>query len=247
MIIIPMAGLSSRFSKAGYTQPKYRLEAHGQSLFDHAVKSFERYFDTENFMFIVRDADDAPDYVSQRALSLGIKNFKIITLANNTRGQAETVYLGLQQIKETDESVTIFNIDTFRPDFSFPQDLNEWDGYLEVFTGEGDNWSFAKPASIHSTQVIETAEKRAISNLCCTGLYYFKSAQQYLETYLAYIALPQEQWEKGELYIAPLYNDLIKNGKNIHYHLIPRDAVIFCGVPDEYHEFLKTPLKLNNK
>lgn len=31
MIVIPMAGMSSRFFKAGYTQPKYMLEAHGQT------------------------------------------------------------------------------------------------------------------------------------------------------------------------------------------------------------------------
>lgn len=49
MIIIPMAGLSSRFFKAGYTKPKYMLDAHGISLFDHAVNSFKAYFKTETF------------------------------------------------------------------------------------------------------------------------------------------------------------------------------------------------------
>ncbi|TOO97807.1 capsular biosynthesis protein, partial [Vibrio parahaemolyticus] len=41
----------------------------------------------------------------------------------------------------------------------------------------------------------------------------------------------------GEIYVAPLYNYLIKNGYKIHYNLIDKDAVIFCGVPDEYIEF----------
>ncbi|ECR5117115.1 capsular biosynthesis protein, partial [Salmonella enterica] len=34
MIIIPMAGLSSRFFKAGYTKPKYELKAHDKTLFE---------------------------------------------------------------------------------------------------------------------------------------------------------------------------------------------------------------------
>ena len=40
-----------------------------------------------------------------------------------------------------------------------------------------------------------------------------------------------------ELYIAPLYNLLIREGRDIRYELIPRDSVIFCGVPAEYDEF----------
>ena len=44
MIVIPMAGLSSRFFKASYDIPKYMLTAHDESLFDHSVKSFSQYF-----------------------------------------------------------------------------------------------------------------------------------------------------------------------------------------------------------
>ena len=134
-------------------------------------------------------------------------------------------------------AVTIFNIDTFRPNFEFPNVQAESDGYLEVFRGSGDNWSFAKPINEQSTQVIETAEKRPISDLCSTGLYYFAEMQDYLSAYHHYAALPQSQWDKGELYIAPLYNYLIAQGKSIHYHLIARDEVIFCGVPAEYDAF----------
>lgn len=33
MFIIPMAGLSSRFFKAGYTKPKYQLDLNGETVF----------------------------------------------------------------------------------------------------------------------------------------------------------------------------------------------------------------------
>ncbi|MCD9477284.1 glycosyltransferase family 2 protein [Photobacterium phosphoreum] len=240
MIVIPMAGLSSRFFKAGYTKPKYMLEAHGITLFEHAVKSFEKYFSTEKFLFIIRDVYQTSVFVEQQAKALGIKSFEIIILKEETRGQAETVYLGLQKSNcEEHESLTIFNIDTFRPNFRHP-DLNQLgDGYLEVFQGVGDNWSFAKPLSNSSTLVIETAEKRAISDLCCTGLYYFSSANDFIEAYINYLTLPIEKWEKKELYVAPLYNYLIDTGKYIHYNLISKDSVIFCGVPSEYISFIE--------
>lgn len=238
MIIIPMAGLSSRFFKAGYTQPKYMLDAHGMSLFDHAVSSFKAYFSTETFLFIVRDVYQTPTFVEQRAKALGIQSFSIVTLTQETRGQAETVYLGLQQIdQDKSQPITIFNIDTFRPDFIYPDLSLLGQGYLEVFKGSGDNWSFAKPRSAHSTEVVETAEKRAISDLCCTGLYHFSNQQDFETAYQHYLALPQEEWEKGELYIAPMYNFLINNNQSIHYHLIDREDVIFCGIPSEYDDF----------
>ena len=245
MIVIPMAGLSSRFYKAGYDKPKYMLMAHGKSLFEHAVGSFAEYFQSIPFLFIVRDIDDTIDFVRQQAEAMGILDFYVVCLNQKTRGQAETVTLGIEMWREetattNDCPVTIFNIDTFRPGFIYPNLRELGDGYLEVFRGSGDNWSFAKPISNETTQVSQTAEKNPISDLCSTGLYHFRSLEEYLSSYYSYIKKPVETWEKGELYVAPLYNILIGLGKEIHYHLIPRDTVIFCGVPQEYIEFSGT-------
>lgn len=238
MIVIPMAGLSSRFFKAGYQQPKYMLEAHGISLFDHAILSFKAYFDSEPFLFIVRADFDTPAFVEQRCVALGIKQFEIHVLNQETRGQAETVYLGLTDINDS-TPITIFNIDTFRPEFQLPALCQFADGYLEVFKGEGDNWSYAKPITEDSDKVIETAEKNPISDLCSTGLYYFAHAGDFKRAFEVEAAKPASQWQKQELYIAPLYNQLIAQGLDIRYHLIEREQVIFCGVPQEYLDFLK--------
>lgn len=237
MIVIPMAGLSSRFFKAGYELPKYMLEAHGECLFDHSVKSFEKYFDSVKFVFILRDVFSTPIFVKQRIAKLGIKDYDIVILNEETRGQAETVTLGLAEYRDSTEAITIFNIDTFRPDFIFPNLHDLGDGYLEVFQGTGDNWSFVRPINNSSTKIDLTTEKNPISDLCCTGLYHFENIQSYFSAYDHYVSLPKEQWAKGELYVAPLYNYLIINKKDIHYHQIPRHDVIFCGTPDEYLAF----------
>lgn len=237
MIVIPMAGLSSRFFKAGYNKPKYMLEAHGQTLFDHAVKSFESYFETEKFLFIVRDVQGTLEFVKSRIMALGIINYHICALEDETRGQAETVAVGLKYI-DYDGSLTIFNIDTFRPKFSYPNLKDLGDGYLEVFKGEGDNWSFVELEHENSNAVIRTTEKEPISNLCCTGLYHFKSCKDFIAAYNYYCSRPVNDWDKGELYVAPLYNYLISKNKNIMCNVINRDDVIFCGIPDEYIEFI---------
>lgn len=243
MIVIPMVGLSSRFFKAGYNIPKYMLQLGEFTVFEHSVSSFEEYFETHQFLFIVRPEYNTPDFVQKKATSLGIKDFSIVTLNYNTRGQAETVAAAL---KETLYSgpITIFNIDTFRPNFTFPENL--YDGYLEVFEGTGANWSYVKPQSNNPTLVAETAEKVEISNLCCTGLYYFSSAEQFLKCYEQHLKLDTSEWQAGELYVAPLYNMLIKSGFDITYNIIPKSEVIFCGVPDEYEE-LKESFMTQNK
>ena len=95
MFVIPMAGLSSRFFKAGFEVPKYKLSIADTIVFDLAIKSFERYFSTDLFLLIVRDVYDAPQFVAERLTRLGVRNFMIHTLDGETSGQAETVALGL--------------------------------------------------------------------------------------------------------------------------------------------------------
>ena len=243
MIIIPMAGLSSRFFKAGFSQPKYMLEAHGKTLFDHSVNSFKEYFLSEKFLFIVRSVFDTEAFVKKSIKALGISDYEIIVLDQDTRGQAETVKLALDKIVYHG-AITIFNIDTIRPNFKFPNLKDLGAGYLEVFQGEGDNWSFVKPLNNNSTKVIVTTEKNPISNLCCTGLYHFSSVEDYVDAYNDYLSKPESDWEKAELYVAPLYNYLIKRNNNIHYNLIDKGSVIFCGVPNEYSEFLQRDINV---
>lgn len=244
-IVFSMAGLSQRFIKEGFTLPKYMLYAGNKSLFNLAVSSFSHYFKTCNFLFIARDTYDTKHFIEEECKLLGISEIEIIILDSPTKGQAETVYLGLKLSKKINaqEPVTVFNIDTFRPGFTFPEQLKEWDGYLEVFYGEGSNWSYAKTESAMSTKVIETAEKVQISNFCSTGLYYFNRTELFNNAYETVNSISTNINNK-EQYIAPLYNSLIVQNKKIHIHLIERSAVLFCGVPSEYYDYLKQTVKV---
>ena len=240
MIVIPMAGLSSRFFNAGYKKPKYMLTINGKSLFKLTVESFKKYFSNSNFVFIVREDYDTPNFVLNEIKELGIKNYQLVILSHETKGQAETVYLGVQAAN-TDESeeLTVFNIDTVRPNYKYPELSVLGDGYLEVFEGSGTNWSFAKPLHQGSSVVEATAEKNPISNLCSTGLYHFKSVGMYIDAYKRESAKKESDLVNGELYIAPLYNQLIQEGYEIHYNLIKKSEVIFSGTPAEYEELLE--------
>lgn len=236
MIVFPMAGLSSRFKNAGYSLPKFMLQLGNKSVFEHCVLSFSEYFHVKKFIFIVRDELAIKSFVKEKIEVLGIDNYEIVLLNYNTRGQAETVAKGIEHLN-LNKSLTIFNIDTFRPGFKFPHELG--DGYLEVFSGSGNNWSFVKPAC-NETNIVElTTEKIPISNLCSTGLYYFSKAYLFFNAFNITSKSSPSSWQGGEIYVAPLYNHLIKQGFDIRYHLISHKDVVFCGVPAEY-ELLKT-------
>lgn len=233
MFLITMAGLSSRFFKAGYVRPKYQLDLDCMSVFAHSVLSFKSYFESDVFVFVVRDVYDTPSFVESEAKRLGIADFKIIVLQDETRGQAETAFLALSEFAG-DFPVYIFNIDTFRYDYRKPEFVDGCDGYLEVFRAEGEHWSFVQPSG--SEDVVKTAEKTRISDLCSDGLYYFK--QKTVFESLFSDALSRGDTVKGEYYVAPLYNQLIGRGGKVKYEVIDLDQIDFCGTPEEYELLL---------
>lgn len=236
MFVIPMAGLSSRFFKAGYNKPKYQLMLEQETVFCWAVKSFERYFQSDKFVFIYRDVYDTQQFIEKQIQQLGINNYKLVCLPSETLGQAETVYQGICDL-DSDEELYIFNIDSRILNFQKPKWIHKCDGYLEVFKGEGNHWSFALAENPESLKVIRTAEKERISDLCSDGLYYFKQKSVFEKLFLN--AKANQRTAKNEYYIAPLYNDLIAMQGVVYYNLIANEQILFCGTPEEYQALLK--------
>ncbi|MDD6056113.1 MAG: glycosyltransferase family 2 protein [Helicobacteraceae bacterium] len=232
IIVFPMAGLSSRFLNAGYKEPKYMLKIGAESVFLKAVSSFSKYFNAAKFLFIYRNIHNTSDFIKQECEKMGLLNYKAVELESTTLGQAHTTALGLEALKIPQyRSILIFNIDTFRPNFTLPDSsILEACGYLEVFRGEGEHWSFV--LGDENGNVLKTAEKDRISSLCSSGLYYFKNAGDFLSVFKW--SVENKQSVKGEYYIAPLYNRLIAMGKCVKFVEIPQKQIIFCGTPLEY-------------
>ena len=237
MIVIPMAGLSRRFAEAGYDRPKYMLDLHGRTLFAHAVDSFRDRFAQEPFLFITGEVPGVRDFLDRELAALGVAQARTVVLPRPTLGQADTVRLGLQDAGvDGDTPLTVFNIDTFRPGFRYPE-ADWWpgaDGYLEVMQGDDPGFSFVLP--LDGSRVGRTAEKVVISSLASTGLYWFRRARDFLD---ALQDDPGAAQAKGELYVAPLYNALIARGLDIRYHQVDPADVIFCGVPAQYDALLR--------
>jgi len=229
MICIPMAGGSTRFYEAGYLIPKFQLEVEKVSLFRLALLSFSKYFETETFLFIVNRKSNSLAFVESELKTLRIKNYLIVQLDNDTRGQADTVALGLKsRIVDENEHLLIFNIDTIRPNFQYPKHFPNFP-WLEAFIAEGEHWSFVDP-NPNSDEVSRVVEKQRISNFCSTGIYFFPTIKDYLDIFYLY----ETSLQNMELYVAPLYQLLIDQGRVVKYSLIHSQDIFLAGTPSEF-------------
>lgn len=233
-IVITMAGLGSRFRKAGYTVPKYRIEVKGHTLFYWSMQSL-RGFASKKYVFIVRKEDDASAFIKDACGELGIADPVVLEIDHLTSGQAETAALA-EPYWDEDEPLLIYNIDTYVEAGQMSDKDLCGDGFIPCFAGEGDHWSFVRLDD--SGKAVEIREKTRVSDHCTVGAYYFRTAKLYMELYREYYLSGDRPLEAGERYIAPLYNYLVreKHGQ-VFISDIPPRCVHVLGTPEEVEAF----------
>lgn len=242
-IIITMAGEGSRFKDIGFDIPKHEIIAKGKTLFEWSLLSLSDFFD-ENFCFIVRKGHYNFDFINNQCTKLKINNYEIIEISSLTSGQAETCMFADKYL-EDDSEILIYNIDTYIEEGCLLKgDIkNSYEGFIPVFNGDGDKWSFIKLDE--NDNVIDVTEKIRISNLCSIGLYYFRSWNDFKNIYKKY---RQEIIEKfKEVYIAPMYKYLIDKKVRIGYSVIDKKRVHILGTPADVQEFDSNYLEENKK
>jgi len=231
-----MAGLSSRFSKAGYKRPKYFLELGDINLFQASLKGFSKNFQSDGFCFIFLEQFIQEETIFRWANDIGLDKSNCIALAlkHPTQGQADTVRLGIQYCSHShslDDEVIIFNIDTMYDDFTKPDQSVQ--NYLDVTKLSGDHWSFVVEDPKKPSQVMQVEEKKRISDLCSVGLYQFSSGAQFMDVYnRSNFNLVSEQ------YVAPLYQSMIEDGQIIRFREFPPSRFSFLGTPEEYEAYI---------
>ena len=234
-IIITMGGLGSRFRKAGYTVPKYMIEAKGKTLFEWSMDSLLDYNKAvDKYVFIVRKEDHARDFILDKCKKYGVKDIEIVEIDYLTDGQATTAMLGLDKCDPA-EPIMIYNIDTYvEPNEMKYEDISG-DGHIPCFHADGEHWSFVKLDS--EGKAVEVREKKRISDNCTLGAYYFSSARLYKKLYEEYYS-DESHLEKNEKYIAPLYNYMIEKGMSVTISVVDAKKVHVLGTPEELQAFL---------
>ena len=234
-VIITMAGLGSRFRKAGYACPKYMIEAKGKTLFEWSMDSLVGYNNhVSKYVFVVRKEDNTEAFIKEKMLIYGISNVEVIGIDYLTDGQATTCMLAIPYC-DPGKSILVYNIDTYIEPYEMKYEDISGDGHIPCFHADGDHWSFVKLDEFG--RAVEVREKKRISDNCTLGAYYFSSANLYKSLYEEYYK-DDRNLEKNEKYIAPLYNFMIEKGMSITISIVDNKKVHVLGTPEELQIFL---------
>lgn len=243
MFVFPMSGRGKRFLEAGYAVEKYLLEVEGKTIFEKAVSSFENYFHTDKFLFVMRDDDINERHVNALIASLGIKDFVVVKIRESL-GQADTVRKGLKSLDPLtfdngllDEEIYIFNVDSFLLNFQKFKPSGKAVASLDVFRPVGEHFSFVEPHPKLSNIVCNVTEKVKVSDLASTGLYYFKHSRYFFQCIETDADRVSSQY--GEIFVAPLFNHFIERGQVVTYREIRNDEIVILGTPLEYEVYVR--------
>lgn len=234
-IIIPMAGLGSRFSKNGIKTPKPLIEVNGKTLIQHSVESLGI---SGRYIFITRKYDDAEynDRLSCILNKLDPESIEI-QIDKVTSGCSETC-LYAKEFINNDEELIITNCDQLMnwdsDSFMKTVSSSSVDGSVVLFKSKDPKNSFAR---ISEDKIVEIVEKKPISDNALVGIHYWKRGSDFVESsenllnHFRITGLP-------ECYISETYNYLIEKGKNILPFFIPKNSYIPLGTPEDVSIYL---------
>ena len=243
--IICAAGAGSRFRKVLGNIPKALITIDEVPLLDWSLQSLSIYSDDE-IIFITQKEHHVKsklfDFFSKKYRFNTIKWLEVDSL---TRGQLESAYL-VKDLVSKGNSIAIFNCDTYFQSKSLYNLMQNptVDGIVPCAEVDGDSWSFCKVND--KDENIDIKEKERISNWCSVGLYYFKDSEIFFS--LAKESLDEPSVTGNEYYIAPLYEQYIKQGLKIKLDRVTLFKPM--GTPEQMHEFWgidEATLKLSNK
>jgi dTDP-glucose pyrophosphorylase len=226
-LVMPMAGRGSRFAQAGVRTPKPLIDVLGRPMYAWATDSLPLALASRLIFLCLREHLTGTDLERDIHARYGRLSPVIVPIDEVTEGQACTVLLARQWIDD-DRHLVIFNADTWYRS-TLPPSVA---GLLGVFRAAGDRWSFARTDA--KGRVVETAEKRRISDLACTGLYHFTRGSDFVR--YAREMIRDDDRVNREFYVAPVYNRMIRDGLDIRVDVA--DEAWALGTPEDLEQFL---------
>lgn len=227
-ILIPMAGLGSRFIKEGFKVPKQIINIKDKHLIDISLDCLN-YKDC-NLIFVLRDEHVYNHHMDELLIKKFGDDISIVVLDQLTDGSVCSC-LFAEKLINNDSPLVIHTLDIeFRPVFDpHVMETLDADGLILTFKSNSTNYSYAQLD--RNGNVTKTAEKKAISPNACVGIYGFKKGSDFCK--YANEMIDRDLRTKNEFYISPLYNILIEDGKKIVTESV--DKMHIFGTPDEYN------------
>lgn len=239
-VVIPMAGLGSRFANEGYKKPKPFIDVNGKPMI---VRVLENLAIPNAFYYLIARKEHL---VAEQEIVRSIEKdypVQFISIDKLTEGTACTVLFAREYINNS-IPLLIANSDQI-----IDSDINEFvldslarglDGSILTFIDYELNpkWSFAEIDS--DGFVLRVKEKEAISNIATVGIYLFSKGSNFVDGAVDMII--NNDRVNNEFYSCPVFNYVIKSAKKIGHYNIERDQMFGLGTPND----LKKYLEVNN-
>jgi HAD superfamily hydrolase (TIGR01509 family) len=231
-ILIPMAGAGSRFAQAGYTFPKPLIEVWGKPMIQVVVENINI---DANYIYVVQKSH-YDKFNLKYMLNFITPGCKIVLTEGVTEGAACTTLLAKEHINE-DKPLLIANSDQYvlwnSSDFCYFMKSKKCDGGILTFHNTHPKWSYVK--TDEDNNVTEIKEKQVISDMATVGIYYWAKGSEYVG--YAEKMILENRRVNNEFYVAPVYEDAIRDGKKIKTY--QAEQMWGLGTPEDLNLFLE--------
>lgn len=230
-IIIPMAGLGSRFPRDKYL-PKPLIDIHGKPMIIRAIESLGL---EGRYHFVIRRDKDT-DQVKDLLFEL-LKDFSYIEIVEPTQGPACSALLFEDSI-DNDEELVVANCDQIMEWNSSMFLLNArcYDGCVVTYYNNTDKNSYIKLDK--NGRGLQLEEKKVISTISLNGIHYWKKGSYFVESSKKMIE-KNHRAPNGEFYISISYNYMINANQTVGIYHIPNEQHHAVGDPSDLEKYLK--------
>ena len=237
-IVVPMAGAGSRFAAAGYINPKPFIDVMGKPMIQWVIENLST--DVEHRFIFICQKEHKQRFLFDKTLEALSPGSVVIGIDGLTQGAAETV-LFAEHLIDNEEPLVIANSDQYveykMNDFFQFLNKKSNDGSILTMTSNDAKWSYIKYDT--NRVITEVREKEVISNEATVGIYGFAKGSDFVKG--AKQMIHNDLRVSGEFYVAPVYNELIKQGRNISFENIgsDREQMNGLGTPEDLLMFLR--------
>jgi dTDP-glucose pyrophosphorylase len=243
-IVIPMAGRGSRFADAGYCLPKPLIPVRGVPMIRLVINNL-RPQRQHKFIFLCLQ-----DHIDEFNIDLLLKKWSpdcvVVPVYHVTEGAACTVLLA-KNLFNNENPLMIANSDQWVSlninDYLISMDKKNVDGWIMTMTANDPKWSYIQ--FDEHVKIGSVVEKKVVSSEATVGIYNYKRGKDFVDA--AEQMIEEGLKVKGEYYVAPAYNQMIKKKQDIGFFNIGDEAngMYGLGIPDDLKLFESQNISLN--
>ncbi|QBR52422.1 MULTISPECIES: nuclear transport factor 2 family protein [Erwinia] len=213
-IVIPMSGQSLYQTSTDFIYPKILTEVSNRTLLEYSQEIFTSLKEPHQTIYVVP---------TEKLNTLGLGTIintitdgkgNIVPLQGTTKGAVCSALMAIDKL-DLDAELIIASADHYIND-DLQSIINDFraqqsDAAVLTFESVHPKWSFVKLND--EGNVVEAAEKIAISRHAVAGLYYFRKASDFVES--AKNLIRKDNSIQGNFYLSSCLNELILKGKKI--------------------------------